>query len=262
MLVSKIFQSRRIIELHESVRVKFDFSISEILNFCQTFYMRKLTTILCLTIAVLLGSAGFQVFAQTLEELRAKLQSMNACRQSLGDPNCRLEILDPHTRQTLQQIDLLKRSRNNLRGPATSNLSGTHEFFTDSISEANSEVIRLMGGTLWTHHQSYYGLILEDVIGVVTGKKTATLYVDGNTFSAELVRGSVVTSSGILTSVIDEKGDGRLLKLDNGMLLTFSSYDAYDTGWWLPPYQVLIDLTSMYMWNLEKGKKVWIESIE
>lgn len=200
--------------------------------------------------------------AESLDSLRAKMQSMNACRQSLSDQNCRLEILDPDIRQTLRKLDQLKKTQNKLRGPVTSNLRRTHEFFTDSIAEANSEVIRLYGGTLWILDQSYYGLSLEDVIGVVTGKKSATLYIDGNTYSAELVKGSVVTSSGILASVIDEKGDGKLLKLDNGMLLTFDSYDHYDTGWWLPPYQVLIDLTSMNMWNLKKGKKVWIESIE
>jgi hypothetical protein len=105
-------------------------------------------------------------------------------------------------------------------------------------------------------------LLLKDVIGVVTGKKTATLYVDGRSLSVELVRGSVVTSPGIATTVIDEKGNGRLLKLNNGILLTFSSYDADDTGRWFPPYKVLIDPNSMNMWNLEEGKKVQIESIK
>jgi hypothetical protein len=221
--------------------------------------MRTLTTIIFLTI--LFAHTDF-AYAKSLESLRAQIQSMNACRQSLNNQNCRLEILDPDTRKTLQQLDKLKKNHSKLRGPVTSNLKGTHEFFTDSIIEANSEVIRLSGGTLWILDQSYYGLSLEDVVGVITGKKTATLYVDGNSYSAELVKGDVVTSSGILASVIDEKGDGKLLKLDNGMLLTFDSYDSYDTGWWLPPYQVLIDLTSMNMWNLKKGKKVWIGSIE
>ena len=58
MSVSKIIQNGWIIELHKSAKVKFNFSLSKNLIFCQTFRMRKLTVTLCLTIALLLGSMG------------------------------------------------------------------------------------------------------------------------------------------------------------------------------------------------------------
>jgi hypothetical protein len=78
---------------------------------CQTSRMKHLTATLCLTIAVLLGSAGSQVFAQSLEDLRAKLQSMEACSRSLSDSNCRLDLLDPEYRELLKMRDRYSKSQ-------------------------------------------------------------------------------------------------------------------------------------------------------
>ena len=63
-----------------------------------------------------------------------------------------------------------------------------------------------------------------------------------------------------MATVIDEKDDGSLLLLDDGTFLLFSSYDAGDIRWWIPPYKVFF--TDTYMWNLENQEKVWIESIK
>jgi hypothetical protein len=54
-------------------------------------------------------------------------------------------------------------------------------------------------------------------------------------------------------------GDGAILKTDDGSLWSIPKYDRYDTGYWLPPYPVLIFGNEQYMINLKKGKKVWIE---
>ena len=95
----------------------------------------------------------------------------------------------------------------------------------------------------------------------MTDQKNAILYANDSSYRARLLKGQVLTSSGSTASVIEKKGDGAILKLSNGMLLEFDSYDRYDTGWWLPPYPVLLDESKMNMWNLNKGKKVWIKSI-
>ena len=200
--------------------------------------------------------------AQSLEDSRAKLTSMQACQRSLTNENCNLDILDPNFRKMLEHLEQSKKDLNKLRGTNASTLTGTHEFFTDTISDGSSDIIKLMGGSIWLVTPNYSAFGYEDVVGILTSQNTANLYIDGNTYAGELVKGNVLTSSGIVASVIDEKGDGTFLELDNGTYLFFGSYEAYDTGWWMPPYQVLIDSTHMNMWNLEKGKKVWIESIK
>ena len=201
-------------------------------------------------------------FGQTesFEDLKAKLTSMKACQRSLTDENCKLDILDLDFRKLLEFQDQSKKTLNKLGGTTTSTLTGAHEFFTDTVNEATDETIKLMGGSIWIVTPYYYASGYEDVVGVLTSQNTANLYINGNTYSGELVKGNVLTSSGIVASVIDEKGDGTFLELDNGTYLFFGSYEAYDTGWWMPPYQVLIDTNLMNMWNLENGKKVWIES--
>ena len=91
----------------------------------------------------------------------------------------------------------------------------------------------------------------QDVIGILAGQNTANLYIGGLTYYAELIKGTVIRLPGIVASVIDEKADGKFLELDDETYLFFGSYKAFDTGWWLPPYPVLIDSTYMNMWNLE-----------
>lgn len=34
---------------------------------------------------------------------------------------------------------------------------------------------------------------------------------------------------------------------------------SYDTGYWLPPYPMIIFKSELNMLNLKEGKKVWIE---
>jgi hypothetical protein len=209
---------------------------------------------------VFLFSMNTNVYAETLKSLQAKLSSMEACRQSLNNEKCNLKILDPDVRETLIKLDQLRSKQPNT---STKQISGGNvQFFNDSIITVNSNIIKLMGGSTWKLDQNYFGLSLEDLIGIQTGPKTSTLYIDGNTYSAVKISGSVLYLSGILTNVVSIKSEGKYLKLGNGMILEFDSYDMYDTGWWLPPYQVLIETSGMNMWNLNKGKKVWIHSIQ
>lgn len=207
-------------------------------------------------------SASHFVHAGSLEDSRAQLKSMQACQISLSNEDCNLDILDPNFRKLVEGLDQSRKALNELRGVTTTTLAGTHEFFTDTVSRGSSDIIKLMGGSIWSVTPYYSELGNQDVIGILTGQNTANLYIDGLTYYGELLKGNVNRSSGIVASVIDEKADGEFLELDDGTYLFFGSYEAYDTGWWLPPYQVLIDSTYMNMWNLENGKKVWIESFK
>jgi len=192
--------------------------------------------------------------------LRAQLTSMQACQVSLKHTDCNLKILDQRTRELLIRMNSLNSARQTNQN--IDQLSGSRVgFFTDSVFEANDDVLRLLGGTIWRLDRYYFGLPLEDVIVVRIDDRFSRIYVNDNIYVARLISGSAAMSSGLLTSVVTKIGDGTILRLSDGSMLEFSSYDKYDTGWWLPPYEVLIDLNSMNMWNLEKGKKVWIQKI-
>mgnify|MGYP001823320003 CR=1 FL=1 len=64
--------------------------------------------------------------------------------------------------------------------------------------------------------------------------------------------------NGFLAKVIASHGEGAVLEMDDGSLWSIPDYDQYGTGWWLPPYPVLIYANEMYLINLKKGKKVWV----
>lgn len=203
------------------------------------------------------------LYAQSRQSLQAQIKSMEACRISIKHADCNLQILDADIRQTLIQLDQFNQQRAQRTGQnsASIGLNATVQFFTSSISEVNDEVLRMSNSSVWILERNYFGLAFQDVIGIMTDQKNAILYANDSSYRARLVRGQVFTSSGSTASVIEKKGDGAILKLSNGLLLEFDSYDRYDTGWWLPPYPVLIDESKMNMWNLNKGKKVWIKSV-
>ena len=210
---------------------------------------------------VLLVSAGAS--AQSIQELQDQMKSMQACRLSLKNKDCNLKILDSGIKQTLIELDRLNKERALLSGGRANQAVATGDvrFFADTISEADGEILRLLGGSVWMLDRDYFGLPLEEVVGIATNKETATIYANDNVYTGKLLKGYIATSTGFVGSVVDSKGDGTVLQLDNGALLEFSSYDKFDTGYWLPPYRVLINSEKTYMWNLEEGKKVDIKSV-
>ncbi len=133
------------------------------------------------------------------------------------------------------------------------------QFFSATIIEVDREIIKFMSGSLWRLDRSYFGLVLDDAIGLMNDGQNATIYANGDSYNARLVNGSESTSAGIVRTVVEEMGDGSVLRLDDGSLLEFSNYDRYETGWWLTPYKVLIDPSSMKMWNLDEAEVVWIQ---
>ena len=140
------------------------------------------------------------------------------------------------------------------------------EYLSDSIAEKEGKYIRLLGGSQWVLSSSTLALVTDDIIIVFqdielkdkTMAKVAVAYVDGDEIVVKHIGGKFVAENGYLTTVVEALGDGAVLKLANGSLLTIPEYDQYDTGWWLPPYKALLTGNMMYLWNLKKGKRVWV----
>jgi len=140
------------------------------------------------------------------------------------------------------------------------------EYFSDSIAEKEGKYIRLLGGSQWVLDTPTLALVTDDIIIVFqevdlkdnTKTKLAIAYVDGDEIVAKHIGGQYITQAGFLTTVVESIGDGAVLKLADGSHLAIPSYDQYDTGWWLPPYRALLTGNKMYLWNLKKGKKVWV----
>ena len=206
--------------------------------------------------------------AATPQELIANMQ---ACRQSLSSENCDPSKLSSDLLNALQRLEELKNQhKDNIRAakpkiqalvPSSEQLVSNTLFAITTLSRADDDLLKMMDGSVWLLDRRYFGLSLEDVVMVKQNNASAILFIDGDKYYGKLLKGSPFWSSGLLSKVIDERADGAILTLANGIRLTFSDYDRYDTGWWLPPYDALIDLNTMNLWNLKKGKKVWIESV-
>jgi hypothetical protein len=200
---------------------------------------------------------------QTIEELEAQLKSMSACKISLDHNACDLNILDPDIRDILIRINNFNTNNFDAETPKTDNSLATEQvnYFTGSISNADGKKVDIFGQGTWQFASEYFGLHFEDVIGIMNSDRTASIYINGYVHYATLIDGDVIKSTGEIRNVVQIISEGSVLKLDDGTLLEFSSYDKFDTGWWLPPYRVIVDYSSMDMWNISEGKKVWIQSI-
>jgi hypothetical protein len=131
-----------------------------------------------------------------------------------------------------------------------------------SISEKSGKVIHLLGGTIWLLSRDSYVLPYTDVLIVMTGNQQGIFFYDGDEIAAKLIDGNPIRESGYYGSVVEQLGEGAILKLDDGSLWSVPSYDRFDTGWWLPPYKIIVTSGLSYMFNLEKGKKIWVSPIK
>ncbi len=144
------------------------------------------------------------------------------------------------------------------------------EYLADSIIQKDGNYVKLKGGTSWELTSMSLALVTDDVIIIFhqyvdkKGKQSILpiFYHDGEEIALRFISGSVSTETGYLTTIIEQLGEGALLRTNDGMILSIPQYDRYDTGWWLPPYKALITGNQMYLWNLKKWKKVWIDNIK
>jgi len=144
------------------------------------------------------------------------------------------------------------------------------EYISDAISQKNGSYLKLRGGSSWVLSRLSLALPTNNVVlvfRVVTGKGGSkqvlpVFYCNGEEIIAKHVGGAFVKETGLLVTVVKKAGDGSKLKLDDGSTLSIPQYDRYDTGWWLPPYQAILTGNRMYMLNLEKGKRVWVDGVQ
>jgi hypothetical protein len=149
-------------------------------------------------------------------------------------------------------------------------------FYTDTVSEIGGRVIKFLMGSTWIMEREIIALPLSEGVIVCDGSapefrkerleeyakalpKAGVLMYSGQTVNVTRVDGIFLLRNGFLGRVVASFGDGAILKTDDGSLWSIPQYDRYDTGYWLPPYPVLIFGNEQYLINLKKGKKVWVE---
>jgi hypothetical protein len=152
-------------------------------------------------------------------------------------------------------------------------------FLQDTVFELDGRVLKFLSGSIWLLDYEILSLPLNDGIVVFKGydpyineenidvkmknlPKSGVLFYEGNEVPVTLVEGVFFLTNGILTEVIKEMGDGAILKTSDGLLWSIPTYDQYDTGYWLPPYKVIIHSNELYMTNLKKGKRIWISKMK
>ena len=140
------------------------------------------------------------------------------------------------------------------------------DYVVDTITDIDDQVIKLLGGSVWISSTTALGLVTETVIIVARnisyqGKTVpvTVAYVNGDQLIVRHVSGPLAVSRGTLTTVVESIADGAVLRLADGAFVKVPQYDRFDTGFWLPPYPALITSNGLYLYNLKKGKRVWLE---
>jgi hypothetical protein len=151
-------------------------------------------------------------------------------------------------------------------------------FFQDSVLDIDGRVIKMLGGSVWLMDSEILALPLDDAVVLFAGHdslvesedikarttdlpKQGLLHYQGSEVAVTLVSGIFLRRNGYLGTVVEAHGDGGVLELDDGSLWSVPSYDQYDSGYWLPPYRVIVYSNELYMLNLKKGKRIWVQRI-
>jgi len=135
-------------------------------------------------------------------------------------------------------------------------------YVQSSVLSTDGDMFKLLDGSRWI--KIGYSMILpaSDVTIILTNEEgDGIAFVDGVKIEVELISGTPTLNTGFLGQVVREHGDGAILKLSDGSLWEIPQYDQYDTGYWLPPYWVIVSSDELYLINVEKGKKVWASRI-
>lgn len=135
-------------------------------------------------------------------------------------------------------------------------------FIRDSVVNADDRVIDLLSGSKWLLSESALDLMASDVVIILTNSKGGLLFHDGEQVSVTYLSGVIVPERGLYGQVVQSMGDGAVLQLNDGSLWEIPEYDRFDTGWWVPPYPVLVTGGGLYLVNLNKGKRVWATQIQ
>lgn len=136
-------------------------------------------------------------------------------------------------------------------------------YIQDSVTSSQDDVFTLLRGSKWLTTSYAYLLPMSDIIIILADEEGNGVAVsDGNQFSVKYISGSVSLQEGKLSEVTRALGDGAILEMADGSMWEVPSYDQYDTGYWLPPYSVIITKNELNMINVEKGKKIWVTRVK
>lgn len=119
------------------------------------------------------------------------------------------------------------------------------------VSEEDDDISVLDDGSRWSGLSCDY----DDVLIVVTSDSSGTAYCDGDESYVGFISGTPDTRSGILTMVQAATKNGEFLQLLDGSRYKVDTYDQFDTGFWTPPYAVVV-LADGALYNLDRGKKI------
>lgn len=148
-------------------------------------------------------------------------------------------------------------------------------FIQDSVYDIDGRVVKMLGGSVWLMDFELFALPFDDAAVVFSGHdpqaeskdiearvknlpRRGVLMYQGSKVGVTLESGIFLRQNGYLGKVVEASDNGAVLKLADGSLWSVSSYDQYDTGYWLPPYPVIVYSNKLFMLNLKKGKRIWV----
>lgn len=141
-------------------------------------------------------------------------------------------------------------------------------FVRDSTIEVHDTYVKLLSGA--SFELAYPALLLpaQEVIVVfealeVRGQllEAPVFYVEGQEVVARHIAGSYISEAGYITRVVESLGSGAVQRLADGTLVEVSDYDRYHSGFWLPPYKVILAANQSYLVNLKKGKRITVRPV-
>ncbi len=135
------------------------------------------------------------------------------------------------------------------------------DYVATRVSQKSGQEIQLLSGSRWRLGRTTYVLLaFKDVVIILgEGGRHGVLFVEGDTaIPVTHLSGKFTPESGTITEVVRAPKDGAVLQTADGRLWDIPEYDQYDTGWWLPPYPVLVTASELYMYNLEEVGRIWV----
>ena len=121
---------------------------------------------------------------------------------------------------------------------------------------SDNNAVKNLDGTVWVFERYAMILVPDDMLVIEDGPGSYRAMINSQWRPVAPVSGFVTWDQAQLGKVVRSLGDGAVLQLHDGSLWEVESYDHYHTGYWLPPYPVLID--GYRMLNLNRPDDDWI----
>ncbi len=132
-----------------------------------------------------------------------------------------------------------------------------------SILKTTDNTFTLLDGSIWLKNSYDYLLPTSKIfIVILDSKGTGIAYSNRADFNTQKISGTVSLKKGSINMVTNSLKDGAILQMYDNSFWEISSYDQFDTSFWLPPYEVIITSNELYLINFKKGKKIWATRVD